>query len=111
LYPVDRAPKWYTRSDKEHIVNIINIVETNVIFDKMSPTNMLPTTTRANVVQECRENDGAKITRNLHCEILDEIVRRDGLEYDPSRDYAIDDDSDSDNNDDDDNDDEESDEE
>ena len=41
-------------------------------------------------MDKVRENNGTKITCNSYCDIFDEIVRKDGLEYDTTHAYAVD---------------------
>ena len=84
LYPLPESPSWYTFSTEKTIVELLNVVATNVEMDEMSP-NIYPRNQQMR--KECRKKNGKRITNDARCEILDEIIRRDDLEYDPTIDY------------------------
>ena len=42
---------------------------------------------RQRTIVQKQGGGGGELARALHCEIMDEIVTRDGLEYDPTIDY------------------------
>ena len=68
-------------SDKKN-VELVCVVATDVEMIPISPTNMIRN--RA-VRQEAAQKNAIKITQESHDFILDEIRRRELLEYDPSR--------------------------
>jgi len=95
LYPIPGARKWYTRSEVSHIADLTNVVDAAVVMNPVSPSNMVPAGPRRNL-------DGliaVKISEESHNFILDEVQRRERLEYDPSRVYTEDGNNDSDSED------------
>ena len=52
-------------------------------MDSISPTNPIPLTGKGKV--EAMELDAMKLTENSYNKILDEMMLRDRLEYDPTR--------------------------
>ena len=75
----------------------MHVVATGVEMKAMSPTNMM--SNRA-VRQEAAQKNAMRITDESHEFILDEILRREMLECDPSRVFvAADEDSESDEDD------------
>ena len=87
LYLLPESPFWYYISNKETVVEVINVVETNVQFDGMSLTNM-PSKKAMRV--KFRRFNGKKITSNSHHEILDKIKLRDDMEHNPAMAYIDD---------------------
>ena len=81
LNPVPKAPKWFTRSETEVTCDLLNLVETGVQLEPISPRNMVPRVVR----KATTEANAMRISEDSHNFILDEIVRRERLEYDPSR--------------------------
>ena len=72
-----------------------NVVDAAVLMNPVSPSNMVPAGPRRNL-------DGliaVKISEESHNFILDEVQRRERLEYDPSRVYTEDGNNDSDSED------------
>ena len=72
-----------------------NVVDAAVVMNPMSQSNMVPAGPRKNI-------DGriaVKISEEYHNFILDEVQRRERLEYDPSRVYTGDEKNDSDSED------------
>ena len=73
---------------------MVHVVATDVEMRAMSPTDMMKN--RA-VMQEAEQRKAMKITDESHESILDEILRWERLQSDPSRMFvAADEDSDSD---------------
>ena len=82
LNAVQHARKWFTFSEQKTTVNVVNMVETNVVANPMSAGNMLP----KRIKDQLHDASLAvKISEESHNTILDEILSREALEYDPSR--------------------------
>ena len=82
------AQKWFRKTEKETTVNMVNVVDTDVDMNPVSPSNMLPSRVRRYVNQQTAVKIILKthiISSLIQISILDEIMRRDALEYDPSR--------------------------
>ena len=106
LWEVPESRKWFTNSIESTIFDVLNVVATGVTMNKISPTNMPPNRIRKQAI----DKNALKISDDSHNFILDEIVRRDALEYDPNRVYTgneVNDEEEEDPEDDDDDDDEE----
>ena len=82
LIGVPTARHWYTKSSEKETVDLVHVVATDVEMEPMSPTNMMRN--RA-VRKEAAEKKAMRISDESHEFILDEIRRRERLEYDPSR--------------------------
>ena len=91
LLSVPRARHWYTKSKQPKTVNMMHIVATDVRMNPSSPTNMIPKSVRKRAEQQ----NAIKISLESHDFIMDEISRRERLEYDPSR-VVVDNESNSD---------------
>ena len=83
LYPLPHARKWFTKSVEGDSVDLLNVVSTGVDMLQISPMNMPP----SRRMKEAKANGALKISEESHNFILDEIIRRDRLEYDPTRVY------------------------
>ena len=97
LYQVPGAMKWFTKSTTETTIDMVNVVATLVVMDPISPSNRI----LRNAKKVATKKHDLKISDDSHNSILDEIIRRERLEYDPSRvlvgdENEDDDDSDSD---------------
>jgi hypothetical protein len=66
LNPFPRARKWFTKSAAKETFDLVNVVSTGVH-------------------KTAERNEALKISEDSHNFILDEIIRRERLEYDPSR--------------------------
>jgi hypothetical protein len=88
LYPFPRARKWFTKSGAKETFDMVNVVSTRVVILPISPSNMPPK--RAHKTSE--RNEALKISEDSHNSIFDEIIRRERLEYDPSRVFVGDED-------------------
>ena len=84
LYPLPQARKWFTKSVEGTSVELLNVVSAGVTMLPISPGNMAPNRRQ----KEAKANGALKISEDSHNFILDEMVRRDRLEYDPMRVYA-----------------------
>ena len=62
-------------------VDLLNVVSTGVDMFPISQSNMPPSKRQ----KEAKANGALKISEESHNFILDEIFRRDRLEYDPTR--------------------------
>ena len=60
---------------------MVNVLATSVVMDPISPSNRIP----INASKEATKKHDLKISDDSHNSILDEIIRRERLEYDPSR--------------------------
>ena len=78
------APKWFTKSEVEGVVDMINVVHTDVKMDPVSPSNQLPRWVSNQITNQI----AVKISEDSHNFILDEIIRREALEYDHSLVYV-----------------------
>ena len=91
---VPRVRHQCTKSMQKKTVDLVHVVATDVEMKLVSPTNMMGN--RA-VRQEAAEKNAMKISEESHEFILDEMSRRERLEYDPSRVFvAADEDSEED---------------
>ena len=81
LYPLPQARKWFTKSVECDSVDLLNVVSTGVDMLPISQSNMPPSKRQ----KEAKANGALKISEESHNFILDEIIRRDRLEYDPTR--------------------------
>ena len=81
LNTVPNAPKWYSRSQAQEEVALLNLVSTEVELIPISPSNLPP----ASIRRQAREANAERISDESHNFILDEILRRERLEYDPMR--------------------------
>ena len=96
LHSVPTARHWHTKSLQKQAVDLVHVVATDVEMEAMSPSNMINRAVR----QEAAQKNAMRITDESHEFILDEILRRERLEYDPSRVFvAADEDSESDEDD------------
>ena len=103
LFQVEGARKWFTKSAIEDSFDVVNVVSTGVEMLPISPSNMPPKRAQ----KRAQKNEALKISEESHNLILDEIMRRDRLEYDPSRVFVGDEDEEDDEDEDDDDDEEE----
>ena len=88
MIEVPGARFWYTRSTQKKTVDLVHVVSTDVELIPISPTNMIRN--RA-VRKAAAEKNAVKIAEESYDKILDEIRRRERLEYDPSRVFVGDD--------------------
>jgi hypothetical protein len=88
LYPFPRARKWFTKSAAKETFDLVNLVSTGAVMLPISPSNMPP----KRVHKTAERNEALKISEGSHNFILDEIIRRERLEYDPSRVFVGDED-------------------
>ena len=87
LNSVPGARHWYTKSTDEATLSVVYLVATDLQMHPISPTNMV----RSHLVRKEAERLGAlRLSNDSHDFILDEIERRERLEYDPSRVFAED---------------------
>ena len=70
----------------------MNVVATSVVMDPIPPCNRIPRNAR----KEATKKHALKISDDSHNSILDEIISRERLEYDPSRVLVGDEDEDED---------------
>ena len=96
LCDVSTARHWHTKSKELTTVDMVYVVATEVEMKPISPTNMPRNRT---VRRQATQLHAMRITNESHDLIIDEISRREILEYDPSR-FLIDNESDSDSDDD-----------
>ena len=97
LHSVPTARHWCTKSLQKQAVDLVHVVATDVEMKPMSQTNFIRN--RA-VRQEAAQKNAMRIADESHEFILDEILRRERLEHDPSRVFvAADEDSESDEDD------------
>jgi hypothetical protein len=80
--------KWFTKSAAKETFDLVNVVSTGVVMLPISPSNMPP----KRVHETAERNEALKISEDSHNFILDEIIRRERLEYDPSRVFVGDED-------------------
>lgn len=78
---------WHYYSQEATVVSVMHVFEIDVQLECISPTNM-PT---CNIIvryrlDRCKQKKLRKIAWELHCAILEQIVRRDGLKYDDASD-------------------------
>lgn len=76
---------WFIPDKQEEILEVHKIVMSDVVMEKVSGTNPPPASNKNSLAQKrpCR------VSVRSHAYILDEIVRRDMLEYDPNRVYVV----------------------
>ena len=79
LNVVPGATKWFTRSEKECIVAVIDVVDTDVKVEPVSASNMPPPRIR----KQLTDHIAVKISEESHNFAIDEVWRRDQLECDP----------------------------
>ena len=85
MYKLPMAPHWYYTSYREEVaVDLMNVVMAGVEMEKMGDGNYPPLGMR----KEAEDNNARKINLGCHNQILDEIVNRERLEYDPTRVYT-----------------------
>ena len=85
LNSVPNARHWHTKSSVEVTLSVVCLVATDLQMHPISPTNMV----RNLQVRKDAERLGAlRLSNDSHDFIMDEIERRDRLEYDPSRVYG-----------------------
>ena len=90
LNSVHRARHWCTKSTDETTLSVVCLVATDLQMHPISPTNMI----RNHQVRKEAERLGAlRLSNDSHDYILDEIERRERLEYDPNRVFLDDEDS------------------
>ena len=85
LNPVPRARMWYTKSNLETKVDLVNVVATQLELMPISPSNMI---SNRGLRRDAEAKNAMNISLGTHNFILDEIQRRERLEYDPSRIYT-----------------------
>jgi hypothetical protein len=88
LYQFPTARKWFTKSAANETFDLVNVVSTGVMMLPISPSNMPP----KRVHKTAEKNEALKISEDSHNFILDEIIRRERLEYNPSRVFVGDED-------------------
>jgi hypothetical protein len=78
LNPVERAPYWYTPSDIATVVRLQHVVGADLEMNQPSPSIKLP----SNCKREDALRKGAmRLSEYSHELLLDEINRRDALDY------------------------------
>ena len=87
MYKLPGAKDWYYTppiSEKHGLVDIdvVNVVLSEVVMEELSATNK---PTRRNANAEAGRMNAKRMSKESHDFIVDEIVRREALEYDPSR--------------------------
>ena len=80
LNVVPGASKWWTKSDTVYVVDMINVVDTDVKVEPVSASNMPP----PRVKKQLTNHIAVKISEESHNFAIDEVWRRDQLEYDPN---------------------------
>ena len=58
-----------------------HVVDASVVMDSMSAQNQPPRVVKSQAI----ESGAQKINDNFHYKIMDDIVRRESLEYNPTR--------------------------
>ena len=79
LNVIPGASKWWTRSETLYVIDMINVVDTDVKVEPVSASNMLPPRVR----RQLTNHIAVKISEESHNFVIDEVWRRDQLEYDP----------------------------
>ena len=92
MYQVPGARKWFTKSTTETTIDMVNVVATSVVMDPISSRKRIPRNAR----KEATKKNALNISDDSHNCIFDEIIRREILEYDPSRVLVGDEDEDED---------------
>ena len=77
LNPVEKAATWFTKSKLFDTHLVRHVVDGCVTMECISATNQLPKGCR---IQEATSLGAMKINSNDHEQIIEEIIRRDGLE-------------------------------
>ena len=92
---IGSQPWFYKRDDiVEEEISVSRVVMANVEVDKISPHNVPGKRVRDTIEKRL----AVKVTAESKAFILDEIVRREYIEYDPNRVYAIDENPDEEEN-------------
>ena len=83
LHKFPRTNHWYYQDEttKVEVFNMEHVVDATVVMDSMSAQNQPPRV----VKRQATEREAQKINDNSHYKIMDEIIRRESLEYDPTR--------------------------
>ena len=76
---------WFIPDKEEEIVEVHKIVMSDVVMEKVSGTNPPPASNKNSLAQKRPR----RVSVRSHDYILDEIVCRDMLEYDPNRVYVV----------------------
>ena len=92
LYSLPGAPKWYYKSTTTTTIDVMHLLMADVEMIPYSPANMPSARARS----QANEVDAMKISEDSHHFVADEILRRNRLEYDPSRVYDEEDEEDED---------------
>ena len=78
------ADPWFILDkEQEEIVEVHKIVMSDIVMEKVSRTNPPPASNKNSLAQKRPH----RVSVRSHDYILDEIVRRDMLEYNPNRVY------------------------
>ena len=75
------ARHWYTKSKEFTTVKMVNVVATDLEIKPFSKQNPIPRIVR----RDAESKNATRLTDECHYFILDEISRRERLEFDPSK--------------------------
>ena len=78
---VPYARHWYTKSKEFTTVKMVNVVATDLEMKPFSKQNPIPRIVR----RDAESKNATRLTDECHYFILDEISRRERLEFDPSK--------------------------
>ena len=87
MYELPGTKDWYYTpplSEQHGVdsIDVVNVVLSEVVMEELSATNK---PTRRNANAQAGERNAKRMSKESHDFIVDEIVRREALEYDPSR--------------------------
>ena len=100
LEKVPRAKQWYTPTVMMTTVRMQQVVAADPMLTSVSPTNQLPHTCRR---QHAQELGALRVSDEDHDEIIEEIHRREILDFDEEQDdesFALEGETDDDDDDD-----------
>ena len=72
------ARKWFLKTEHEDTVDLTFVMDNNMLVNPAHPSNMFP----SRVMKHMDPQIAVKISEDSHNFILDEIFRREALEYD-----------------------------
>mmetsp|Transcript_12193 Transcript_12193/g.18714 ORF Transcript_12193/g.18714 Transcript_12193/m.18714 type:complete len:102 (+) Transcript_12193:1069-1374(+) len=78
MYPVPRARNWYTPGEEEELILVQHVVATKLELQPLSRTLKLPRTCD---VTAAKRKGARKLSSTSHGKILEEIGRREELEF------------------------------
>jgi hypothetical protein len=78
LNPVKRAPYWYTPSDIATVVRLQHVVGADLEMNQPLPLIKLPSNCKR---KDALRKGAMRLSENYHELLLDEINRRDALDY------------------------------